>query len=304
MKISKSNLFMRKSKNSPIMKGLWVLAVLATTFASCSQDQDAPSVSGKKGDALLNITGNASNMVTKATGVEMAAGTNVGVYVYETGLFDVTSTPFQNYQYAATGANGKFNATTAIYLSHAKSYSALAYAPFQSTVANPKIVSFDHGTDVMYAATVPVSISGTDPAFTASAQLLFKHLMSQLKFSLISGNGTPDLTGATLRVTGFNQSATLNLADGTFAPVKGDGAAITDIDKAVCFAADNADMALHLTVTTSDGKVYSGTLTKTFASGTSYSYKITVNNNDTKLDITGTVIDWIPVDGGSISVEG
>jgi hypothetical protein len=287
------------------MKKVWILAVMAIAFASCSQDQDTPSVS-TKGDVALSLTGSTSGMVVTKASVELPAATQVGVYALETapGSFDVTTTPLKNKLYAATGVAGAFTTTTPLYLVHTKTYQALAYAPYQSSISDDKAVSFAHGADVLYASPANVTISGVASPWSASAALTFVHKMSQVKFTLVSGAGTPDLTGATLKVAGFNESCTMNLADGTITPVKGLGATITEAAKAICFVPNTTDMTLNFAVTTTDGRVYTGTLVKTFGAGNSYAYTVTLNKNETKLDITGTVVDWVNVNGGDIPTEG
>jgi len=287
------------------MKKVWILAVMAIAFASCSQDQDVPSVS-TKGDVALSLQGNASAMINTKANVELPASTQVGVYALETApsSFDVVTTPLKNKLYVATGTAGAFTSTAPVYLSHLNTYKALAYAPYQSSISDDKAVSFAHGTDVMYASPVDVAITGTTAPWSASAALSFVHKMSQVKFTLVSGAGTPDITGATLKVAGFNESCTLNLADGTVTPVAGAGASITEAAKAVCFVPNTSNMTLNVSVTTTDGRVYTATLVKTFLAGNSYAYTITLNKNETKLDITGTVVDWVNVDGGDISTEG
>jgi hypothetical protein len=287
------------------VKKVWILAVMAIAFASCSQDQDTPNVSAK-GDVALSLTGSASGMAITKANVELPASTQVGVYALETApsSFDVVTTPLKNRLYVATGAAGAFTATTPLYLVHTRSYKALAYAPYQSLISDDKAVSFAHGTDVLYASPVSVAITGTVEPWSASAALSFVHKMSQAKFTLVSGAGTPDITGATLKVTGFNESCTIDLTDGTVTPVAGAGASVTEAGKAVCFVPNTADMTLNFSVTTTDGRVYNGTLVKTFLAGNSYAYTITLNKNETKLDITGTVVDWVNVNGGDILTEG
>lgn len=272
---------------------------LAIVFACCTNKQEvAPT-----GRATLSLTGSAGSIVaTKAT-IDLLASTNVGVYALQTGATPTTlvNTPFKNAPYTATGIGGAFTSTAPFVLESAKAYNVCAYAPRQATApSDASAVSFAHGADVLYAPNTPVSISGT----VASAVLSFEHKMSQIKFMLASGVGAPILTGATINVTGFNESCTLNLADGTIIPVVGAGATVTDIAKAVCFAPNATSMVLNLTVTTSDNRVFYGTISATFLASRSYTYTLTLNKNDAQLGITGTVVDWIPVDGGNVSVAG
>ena len=290
------------------MKKFWILViVVVVVFASCSHDQVSPAISAK-GDVALSLTGSTSDMVVSrsSSSAELQASTQVGVYALETspGSSDVASTIFSNGLYIAKGSDGAFTTETPFYLLHSSTYKVLAYAPYQKTVADVKAIAFAHGTDVLYASPADVTITGSSPSWTASAVLGFLHKVSQIKFTLVSGVGSPDLTNASLKVTGFNESCTLNLNDGTFIPVKGAGASITEIGKAICFVPDAANMNLGISVTTAEGRVYSATITRTFSAGSSYAYTITLNKNDSSLGVTGTIIDWVNVDGGNIPIEG
>lgn len=290
------------------MKKVWTLAIMAIAFVSCSNDQEIPVVS-TKGDVALSLTGSASSMViTKGSGeVELPASTSVGVYALEMapGSFDVANTPLKNRPYVAIGVSGSFTAATPLYLDHAKTYKALAYAPSQNFISDDKAVSFGNGADVLYASPADVAITTiTEASWSAAAKLSFVHKMSQATFKLVSGAGSPDLSGATFNVTGFNESCTMDLTDGKVTPVKGAGAVMTKTDVANCFIPNSADMTLNLVIKTTDKRVYNATLVKTFLSGYSYVFTVTLNKNDTKLEITGTVIDWVSVPGGEISTEG
>ncbi|MBP1593191.1 MAG: Fimbrillin-like [Bacteroidetes bacterium] len=287
------------------MKKIWIFAALAAVMVSCSNEQDPSNQTSAK-QVALSLSGSTEAMITtKASTVDLPAATQVGVYALETAPSTITmlTTPFKNVLYSATGASGAFTSTSPIYLLSTKQYSACAYAPQVSTVSDVTAVPFVHGTDVLYAPTKTVTITPGSPAI-AAVDLTFSHKMSQIKFSLVAGTGTPDLTGAVLSVTGFNESCTMNITDGSVTPVKGVGASITDIDKATCFVPNSSDMLLDVKVTTTDNRSYTGTISRVFGAGSSYSFTITLNKNDTKLGITGHVIDWVSVNGGNVPVEG
>lgn len=239
-------------------------------------------------------------MIVTRSITDLPDSTRTGVYALETdsrAATALTKTLYQNVLYMATGKDGRFISTSPIALAKGNSYQTCAYAPYQSVVNDPTAIAFTHGTDVLYAPSVPVTISGS----TASATLTYAHMLSQIQFILIPGDGSPDLTGATLNVAGFYASCTLNMMNGTITPVTGSGATVTDINRSVCFVTDTRQMVLKMTVTTIGGRVYTGMISRVFLPSYSYTYTLMVNN--TELEIFGQIVDWVPIKGGGISVE-
>jgi hypothetical protein len=282
------------------MKINWGLIILTIAFGACSNKQNPEPSDGK---ATLSISGNAGDITITKASIDLPASTDVGVYVLQTGMSPATmaNTPFKNVLYTATGTGGAFTSNSPIVLENVKTYNVCAYTPrLQSTPPDASSVSFQHGTDVLYTSSTAITITGT----VASATLSFEHKMAQIKFVLASGVGSPNITGATLNVTGFNESGAINLTDGSISAVMGKGAIITDVDKAICFVPNVASMTLAITVNTTDNRAFTGSISRVFNAANSYTYTITLNKNNTQLNVTGEVVNWIPVDGGSISVNG
>lgn len=288
------------------MKKNWIYAILAIALVSCSNNQEPANQNSGK-DVALSLNGSSETMITtKAeTKIDLPASTPVGVYALETGTAPTTlvTTPFKNVLYTATGTAGGFTTTTPIYLQSTKHYTACAYAPLVENIMDVSAIPFVHGNDVMYAQQETVVITPGSPA-TASAAFTFRHKMSQIKFTLASGTGSPSLTGAVLSVKGFNASCTMDLSTGAITPIVGTGATVNEADKAICFIPNIPEMTLDVKVTTSDNRSYTGTITRPFSAANSYSFKITLNQNDSKLSITGQVVDWTPINGGDVSLEG
>lgn len=284
-----------------------MLAVLAIALASCSNKQS--EVMPATGNATLSLTGKSEGMlITKASSIDLPANTTVGVYATQTNAPATTlvTTQFKNAPYIATGSAGAFTSLAPFTLISSNTYNVCAYAPqLGTTPVDPTAVSFNHGDDILFAANVPVTFSGTTVK-TATAALSFVHKMSQIKFTLVSGAGSPApvIAGASLMVTGFNESCTMNLNTGVVTPVLGAGASVTQAGTAVCFVPNSTAMMLSVTITTTDGRVYYGTINTVFNASSSYSYTLTLNKNDAQLGFTGTVVDWIPVDGGNVSLAG
>lgn len=300
------------------MKKFWILAAFAAMFASCSNDQDTPSSVEAKGDTELKIGGSSDQLAITRANVNLAKDTKIGVYAYIKNGGNATTlvtTPFKNVEYIAVGTDSTFTSLAPINLYHANTYNTIAYAPRASAIADPAAVEFTHGSDVLYAAEQNVTIStitGPPVTYKAKTDFIFKHMLSQIKFTVVEGAGyvAADLVGATYKVIGLYGKCTMDLKTGivTPTPVKAEdpttSAIITEKDKAICFIPASADMTLEIEVTLANATVCKGTLVKTFAPGSSYSYNLKVNKNDAKLEVSGKLIDWIPVNGGDINIEG
>jgi len=298
---------MKEDKVLVILTIMLLLILTVVMLSSCTKEQEQPEnrvpllLSGSTTMPVSITRGNNQSATRSGSPtVDLPASTQAGVYALATGTnaTTVTTTTQKNTLYTATGSNGSFTTATPITLEYRQSYQVCAYAPYQSTVSDPTAVTFNHGTDVLYAPLTNVTITGP----TATAALQFVHKVSQIQFNLTAGTGTPDLTGVTLSVSGFKSTCTLNLSDGTMTPVSGSGATVTDQNKAVCFIPDSHPMTLSIAVSTKDGKSYTGTITQTFSASNSYSYTLTVNKSQTELGVSLQLVDWITVSGGSVKV--
>ncbi len=301
---------MKEDKVVAILTIILLVILMVVMASSCTKEQE-PAESMKMplqlsgNTTLLPVIVTRSGQMTVTRGsssqaVDLPALTPTGVYAMEMNpnILTVSTTSLRNVQYTATGSNGAFTSVSPIILEYRKSYKVCAYAPYQSTVTDPTVVGFSHGMDVLYALQTNVNVTGS----TATASLQFVHKVAQIQFSLVAGSGSPDLTGVKLSVTGFKDSCTLNLTDGTLTPITGKGATVTLQDKVVCFIPDSQPMTLNVMVMTKDGKEYLGAITRTFAASNSYNYTLTVNRNLAELDVNSQIVDWLPVDAGNISV--
>lgn len=273
-------------------------------MASCSGSQQDIFPVFSKG-IELSLTGRTETLILTKSMVELPSSTPIGVYALETapGSVTLSDTPFRNALYSAIGTDGAFTSLSPIILQDSQSYKTCAYAPYAKSLADAAHIPFTHGTDVLYAPFETVNITTPSSGISvASVALTFSHKMSRIQFTLISGSGNPDLAGATLHVTGFCESCTMNLADGSITPITGAGASIDEPGKAVCFVPVSSGVVLNVKVTTSDNHTYTGTISRVFEAGNSYSYSLTLDKNNPKLGITGHVVDWIAINGGNVSV--
>lgn len=280
------------------MKKAWMFVVIPALLTGCSPENNP---SWHERGVPLTLTGDSREpLITRGSNVPLPPSTEVGVYVLPTSM-PFAATPYRNILYSATGNNGILISSNPAVLNIADSYDVLAYAPrLETEPADATVVRFNHGTDLLYAPRTGVTISGA----TAAADLLFEHKMSQMMFTLVSGTGNPDLTNAVLQVSGFSEYANLDLTTGILTAVTGSGAFVTEISNSICFVP--GELTLVVTVTTADNREYSGTITRAggFVASESYTYTLTLNKNDASLGVTGHLIDWMPVSGGNISVEG
>lgn len=280
------------------MKKNLTIALLAI-LCGCNDNTLAPNT---KGEVTLTLTGNTVSMssMRNSTSNDLQDGTEVGVYVLQTSGVQTTlaSTPYVNGLYTVSGSDGAFVCANPFVLYDGISYVVCAYSPRLAEVSpEADSLPFNHGTDVLYAPSSNVTITGT----IAAAALSFSHKMSQISFTLASGVGSPDLTNAALEVSGFTTSCTMNLADGTLTPGVASGAVINQLATLVCIVPGT--LALTIAVRTIDGKTYDGVLERTFAAGSCYNYTLTLNKTEETLGVTGRVVDWETVSGGDVEMN-
>jgi len=277
----------------------YLTLVLFAALCSCNDNTIAPTT---KGEAILTLTGNTISLAPTRSGTSknLQDGTEVGVYVVQTNgeITTLASTPYINGLYKVAGTDGAFVCATPFVLYDGSNYTACAYSPRLDKVdIGANALSFGHGTDVLYAPSSNVTISGA----TASAALSFTHQMSQISFTLVSGVGAPDLTDAVMEVSGFSDSCTMNLADGVITPIVGSGEVINQVATPICFVP--GALTLSVFVKTADGKTYNGNLNRTFMAGSSYNYTLTLNKTEGMLGVSGTVVDWVTVPGGNVELN-
>lgn len=286
-------------------KKLLLVAALAVAISSCTNEQPT-SLSSAQGDVVLSLSGKTTGVVNVSTRVgDNFPATNVGVYAMESSA-TVTNTSLANALYTVDDA-GLFNSASPLKLNSKYAYTVCAYAP-QGVVSNVEAVPFTHGVDVLYATAVPVAFTAANfPVAppTASASLVFSHKMAQIKVSLKAGVGiqNSDLETATVKVSGFNESCTLNLVDGTIKPILGAGALITKAGEATCFIPNEKETKYSVSIMIGT-REYTGDIVCASKGNESYSYTLTINKNDAIVGITGKIVDWTNVPGAEIQVHG
>jgi hypothetical protein len=275
---------LNKRKMIRDMKKVWMLTSLLIVLASCSkedlsEEQIPFSLSGKVSATVLPVT-KADDLLKSST---------LGVYILQT---DNASSSLENALYKnvwySANVSGIFFSETSVKVSNSSAYSALAYSPYKD-VADIKATAFSHGEDVLYAPSVPVSVTRT----AATAALTFEHKMSRVTFKIVSGLHSPDITNASLSVSGFYSSCTMDLSTGALTPVMGTGVTVTDAGKAIYIVPGSLNLNIMVTIGT---RKYAAQVSYKAEASKDCVYTITVNDGSTtSLGVNCQIADWIKV---------
>lgn len=309
---------------------IMMLGLSATlALAGCSKDDNA--VDNWNGEIRLS---SGVTTKTRAHGIDQQIAANqwVSVYVDDADGAKV----YGNNNLKANGSGGFTDGATMYYPANGKTVSIYAIHPAIGSGATDDPLpgaAYEFGvkanqmTEADYAASDLLFSTKTDVAKSNSAvELTFYHILSKVEVALKSGNGTPDLTDATVTIestklkTNFNPSktATLNTVDGRKAllsSINDDVASIT-IPTAI-----NADFTAATygegiiipqtiaqnvkfikVVLASGAELYHKLATETsFESGKKYQYHIIVNLSG--LTVTSTIENWEPVGAITGSAE-
>lgn len=292
------------------MKRITLLATAAALLSvaglsGCAKETNLSTVGEP---SLLMLT--ATELATKADTEVLPENTEVGVHVVELTTGETAATASRANLKHVADESGQLNMTdpeASIILTTGYTYDIYSYSPYAEGVSGEAVsaIPVNHGTDILWAK----AAAEKPNAKTHSASLVFEHKMAQVEFQVVADAATePDITGATLKVTGFYQNGTLDLSTGKVKPGSGtaDAAAVdetvelTEFGKAVCFVPVDGDMELKVEVTVPGGPnagVYSGTITRTFAPGKSTLITITVVDRNSELGLEAGLVPWVEETG-------
>ena len=290
-----------KMKKITLFPAAAAMLLLAMGMSGCSKETVQPkgepsrlSLAGKTMDLAVQ-----GQSVTKAGTEALPGSLELGVHVLDlTSGEDMTNMAIANIKHV-TDASGAMSNTNPdpIILTTGYTYDVYAYSPY--IAGTTTTVPVGHGMDVLWA-----KAAGEKPnAATHSTTLTFGHKAAQISFSIVAdATSAPDLTGATLKVTGFCKDGSLDLATGNVTPGTVDNTLeLTDIGRAVCFLPTAAAMPLDVVVTVPAGQKgegsYSGTITKVFEPGKSYNITVTVIDRNAQLGLVGGVVPWVAQTG-------
>lgn len=292
------------------------ILLAASILSSCSKEPKAP-----EGKVALQLSGSTHAMVVNRSVSAMPDGYSLGVYIPELDGNINTSTLAINKEYTSDGTS--LTCSTPTYLELSKSYDIYSYSPYKSAVSDPEAIEFTHGEDLLWAPKTTISnVSESN----CSANLAFMHQTSQVKFNVVvdpkfdsDDDSVPDNTeldaSSSIKVTGFAPTATLKLTDGTLTLGSGTSPEIVATSKdtagkytlttgdPVCFFIPSDGTKKDLTiVVTHAGINLTGTISRVWVAGESYTYTVTATKNSTVaiLSMSATINDWINKTGDLI----
>ncbi len=269
--------------------------VLAGGLGGCSKEK---TILPKGEPCRLNLSGVALRPETKAETEPLSGGLELGVHVVDLTSGEALSNAALTNIKHVTDASGAISNTNPdpIVLTTGYLYDVYAYSPYDASVtaATSSAVPVGHGMDVLWAKS-----AGEKPnAATHNVALTFERKAAQVAFQVVAdGASHPDITGATIQVTGFYGNGTLDLATGKVTPGNVDNTIVwTQTGTPVCFLPGEKPMEFNVTVTIPAGPnagVYTGVKKDIFQPGKSVLITVTVVDRNSSLGLEAGVVPWV-----------
>lgn len=282
------------------MKIFIVLAGVLLTVCSCSKER---AVDGEQSELILsgqvafdgNTQPNASVSKSAEEQLDPLPATNLGVYVLTvsgSAQTDFTTTAWKNESFVAD-ALGNISGGN-ITLRTGTTYDIYAYAPRVTGLSDVHTVPVSHGEDVLWAYT-PGTVA---TAGGTKAKLAFRHCGAQIGFRLKASDGTTDLTGAKLVVSGFYKTGTLDAATGVMTATDPTQTLTDKTGDRTNILITGAMMTFAVTVTDVPGRSepFTGSFSRALESGKSYLYDVVVNMDGAPITFVGEVVDWVNIE--------
>lgn len=289
-------------------KYFMTMAAAALIFAACSNDEnEMDNWNGEirlSSGLVVQTRANSSDVPDK----QIAEGQQIGIYV-EGVSGETAYTGYTNVSADADGSGNFSNySTTMYYPQSGKDVQISAYHPY-SQEASSDLYDFTVETaqatdanyfksDLLYSEKKPYARSKTAHSLT------FEHKLAKVVCKLTSGEGSPDITGATVEIVAPERAVGFNRTTGAV------GAATTSAKSvnvtlgqygAIIAPQTYTKGTKFLKVTlTSGGELYytipNGASDKNLelASGSVYTFDITVDL--TELKVNSKISEWTPVD--------
>lgn len=284
-------------------KLLSVLTLSAVLFASCSSDDN--ELDNWNGEIRLVTASTDLRMTKAAPDDQIAQEQQIGLFISE----DAT-TPTESYTpnlaYTANG-NGGLTGTTQYYPQTDNNVKISGYHPYNSgsadvfdfSVAADQRDNTDYyNSDLLYSAEVSYARQKTAHTLT------FDHLLSKITYTLVAGSGSPNLSGARVKIINTLPTVEFNRIDGTVGAAKGTSIAITPNAGGAIIVPQTIGAGTKLIEVTlySGGTLYytvpAGGVT--FAPGQQYNYQITVNL--TGISLATSITPWQSI-GKQVTAE-
>lgn len=200
-----------------------LLVVSCLLMAGCDSEED---VGGSSNHVAVQFgMGEISRLKTTSGGDQWALNDPIGIFMLKNGQPLNSSNIAEGADNVEYKAQADGNATSGftpvsgipIFYPHdGDNVDFIAYYPYKSSLTN-----YIYPVDVS-VQTIPADIdvlySNNATGYNKNSgmvDLQFNHALSKLSFTLISGTGSPDLTGAKIEITNLATTANMSLANGT-----------------------------------------------------------------------------------------
>jgi hypothetical protein len=287
------------------MKRLLILTIAcAAIFSSCIMEK---GVEGKKATEV-EFSGNLTKTKTRISGLngtEWSVNDPVGIYMMPasadlTAENAITSNSF--YRTTANGTAGQFapQGEALSYPTDGSEVKFIAYHPYSETIENFAL-SFSvadqsdlSAIDVLYAAPGNSKFSRTS---TVPVPLKFSHKLTKLVFKVLNGDRVNEdvANGVTATISGVRTAGSLDLASGLVTSsgeageLSAEGA--TTIEAIVLPSNNLSDVTVKFTNAANQSFV-AKVPNAAWQSGYRYSYKVTLNRDESKLEIENEINPW------------
>ncbi|MBD8387783.1 fimbrillin family protein [Dysgonomonas sp. BGC7] len=285
-------------------KLLSALTLSAVLFAACSNDNEEPA-DNWNGEIHLTTASADLRMTKAAPDDQIASGQQIGLYISEDALTPAV-TYMPNLAHTANGSGG-LTGTTQYYPETGSGVKISGYHPYNSgladvfdfsVTADQSVNANYYNSDLLYSAEANYARQKTAHTLT------FDHLLTKITYTLVAGSGSPDLSGATVKIINTLPTVEFDRIAGTVSAAKGTVTAITpNAGGAIIVPQTIAAGTKLIEVTLASG----GTLYHTvptggvnFAPRQQYNYAITVNL--TGISMSTSVTPWQPV-GKQVTAE-
>lgn len=293
-----------------VKQNLFPALLVALALTACNNEEE--TMQGADGRIALQVT---SGIQTRAYDNQWETGDRIGIYAFGKGTTTVAD-GYGNIPYttASGGTTGSFAPDgTTIYLpTDGTERDFVAYYPYTAGLTDG-IYTVDVSNqssqkviDLMAAATQTADRTNPNVAFN------FTHKLCKMELTLKPGSGMTgtELAGLTVELTGQQTAGTFNVTQPASAVSVTTGTAtpiplLTNADGTFAegiVLPSESYQGMSLNITLPDGSsVFSwplgnATESQKFEAGKKYLYTITVNK--TNIDVTATITDWEPGNGG------
>ncbi len=273
---------------------IWLMAGGGVALSSCNNyddvGRDSPRVAVQFGSQI----GEAQTRTT-VDGSQWIQGDKVGIYMLKNGqalsaahIVDGAT----NLEYQAQVGNVATSSFTPVsgnpvfYPQNGDKVDFIAYYPHTTSITSDykypvdvRVQSKLTAINVLYARTAATNNNGYNKN-SSIVDLRFKPALSKVSFSLIPGDGSPDLSDAQITISNLYQSADMVLADGSFSNFGNIGviSANTYTHSAIVVPQTSSNSQLTITLPNSNETfAWSFPSNTTFEQGKEHQYTLTVS---------------------------